>query len=174
MARADSLDEPCDVEVGRRIAPRKVGEQLRIRQLENPLEAGQIGAVERRERRLGERLEHRVELAHPAPAPPPQTRDVRGRKQTGVKMKVQSQPFGLFDAGEFELEAVHQNLAALRCTRIVIAHRLSTVRNADLILVLDGGKIVEQGNHEELISRDGYYAALVRGQLRTVPAEAGA
>lgn len=80
MARADSLDEPCDVEVGRRIAPRKVGEQLRIRQLENPLEAGQIGAVERRERRLGERLEHRVELAHPAPAPPPQTRDVRVRQ----------------------------------------------------------------------------------------------
>ena len=45
-------------------------------------------------------------------------------------------------------------------TSIVIAHRLSTVKNADIILVVDDGKIVEQGRHEELLSRKGYYYTL--------------
>ena len=46
-------------------------------------------------------------------------------------------------------------------TTIAIAHRLSTVRDADLILVLDGGRIVERGDHAELVARGGRYAALV-------------
>jgi ATP-binding cassette subfamily B protein len=50
-------------------------------------------------------------------------------------------------------------------TAIVIAHRLSTVVNADRILVLDGGVIVEQGTHEELLRRGGLYADLYRTQL---------
>ena len=45
-------------------------------------------------------------------------------------------------------------------TTLVIAHRLSTVRNADVIHVLDGGRIVEQGTHDELVGREGPYAAL--------------
>ena len=50
-------------------------------------------------------------------------------------------------------------------TSFVIAHRLSTIRNADLILVLDHGDIVEQGTHEELLEKNGFYAKLYNSQF---------
>ena len=50
-------------------------------------------------------------------------------------------------------------------TSFVIAHRLSTIRDADLILVMDHGSIVEKGNHEELLAKDGFYADLYNSQF---------
>ena len=61
---------------------------------------------------------------------------------------------------------VHANLATLRCTCIVIAHRMSTIVDSDLILVLDGGKVVERGTHAELIAAAGSYAKQFSTQAR--------
>jgi ABC-type bacteriocin/lantibiotic exporter with double-glycine peptidase domain len=62
-------------------------------------------------------------------------------------------------------QAIEQNLRSLPCTQIIIAHRLSTIRNADVILVIDQGMIVERGSHQELLQRTGYYARLIQSQL---------
>ena len=59
---------------------------------------------------------------------------------------------------------VSEALDKMRCTRIVIAHRLSTIRHCDRILVLDQGKIVEDGKYEELIEKGGIFAELVARQ----------
>ncbi|MBE6864621.1 MAG: NHLP bacteriocin export ABC transporter permease/ATPase subunit [Ruminococcus flavefaciens] len=59
---------------------------------------------------------------------------------------------------------VSEALDKMGCTRIVIAHRLSTIRHCDRILVLDDGKIIEEGSYEQLISRNGFFAELVKRQ----------
>ena len=59
---------------------------------------------------------------------------------------------------------VSEALDRMKCTRIVIAHRLSTIRQCDRIIVLDKGKIVEDGSYEELIAKNGAFAALVARQ----------
>jgi ATP-binding cassette, subfamily B, bacterial len=60
---------------------------------------------------------------------------------------------------------VHRNLAEIACTQIVIAHRLSTIRDADQIVVLDQGRIVQCGTHDELLAEPGCYTDLVAAQL---------
>ncbi len=59
---------------------------------------------------------------------------------------------------------VSEALDNLKCTRIIIAHRLSTIKNCDRIVVLDGGKIVEDGKYDELIAKGGYFTELVKRQ----------
>ena len=64
---------------------------------------------------------------------------------------------------------VSESLDSLKCTRIVIAHRLSTIKQCDRILVLDRGKIVEDGSYNSLIEKGGYFAELVARQRLDVP-----
>lgn len=59
---------------------------------------------------------------------------------------------------------VSQALDKMKCTRIVIAHRLSTIKQCDRILVLDQGRIIEDGSFEELIAQNGFFASLVERQ----------
>ena len=59
---------------------------------------------------------------------------------------------------------VSDALDGLKCTRIVIAHRLSTIKNCNRIIVLEGGKIIEDGTCVELLAADGFFADLVRRQ----------
>ncbi len=64
-------------------------------------------------------------------------------------------------------------MAALRANRtsFVIAHRLSTIRDADTILVMENGRIVEQGNHNDLLEPEGAYARLYSAQFSQAVAE---
>ena len=59
---------------------------------------------------------------------------------------------------------VSEALDAMGCTRVVIAHRLSTIRHCDRILVLEGGRIIEDGSYDELLEKGGYFADLVSRQ----------
>lgn len=75
----------------------------------------------------------------------------------------------MFDEATSALDNITQkivsdSLDSLKCTRIVIAHRISTIRHCDRILVLDEGKIAEDGTYEELIEKKGYFYELVKRQ----------
>ncbi len=81
----------------------------------------------------------------------------------------------LLDEATSELDAlteraVHRNIADLGCTAVVIAHRLSTIAGADLIIVMEGGRIVERGTHEELLELRGRYDELIASQRDVVRA----
>jgi ATP-binding cassette subfamily C protein len=76
----------------------------------------------------------------------------------------------LFDEATSALDnrtqaVVSDGLKGLRATRIVIAHRLSTVRHADRIYVLEAGRVVQEGRYEELAAQPGLFADLARRQL---------
>ena len=68
---------------------------------------------------------------------------------------------------EIQIQAAMDNLMKGR-TSFIIAHRLSTIKNADLILVMNHGDIVEQGTHEELLQKGGFYAELYNSQFEEI------
>ena len=73
---------------------------------------------------------------------------------------------------ELQIQDAMDNLMKGR-TSFIIAHRLSTIKNADLILVMNHGDIVEQGTHEELLQKDGFYADLYNSQFEECDDEVG-
>ena len=82
----------------------------------------------------------------------------------------------IFDEATSALDNITQKkvsdaIDSLKCTRIVIAHRLSTIQHADRIIYLDGGKIIEDGTYDELISKNGAFAMLVERQRVDVVTE---
>ena len=58
-----------------------------------------------------------------------------------------------------------ESMKNLKATRIVVAHRLSTIMDADRIYVLHDGRVIEEGNYEELMKADGFFAKLAQRQL---------
>ena len=70
---------------------------------------------------------------------------------------------------EQQIQKAMNNLMKGR-TSFVIAHRLSTIKDADMILVMKDGDIIEQGNHEELIAKNGFYADLYNSQFEEIGA----
>jgi len=67
---------------------------------------------------------------------------------------------------ELEIQAAFNNLMKGR-TSFVVAHRLSTIRNADQIIVMNAGRIIEQGNHDTLMAQNGFYSKLYNSQFVT-------
>ena len=97
-----------------------------------------------------------------------------GQRQllTIARGMIQNAPFLILDEATSNVDTRTEELVQKAMdkltegkTSFIIAHRLSTIKNADLILVIANGNIVEQGNHEELIEKNGVYAELYNSQF---------
>lgn len=82
----------------------------------------------------------------------------------------------ILDEATSSLDAINENLitrhlSEQQCTQIIIAHRLATVQDADRILVLEEGSLVEMGTHQELVDRAGIYFQLYCSQLESTTME---
>ena len=92
-----------------------------------------------------------------------------GQKQliTIARGMIENSPFLILDEATSNVELVQKAMDKItkKKTSFIIAHRLSTIKNADLILVMNNGNIVEQGKHEELLKQNGFYASLYNSQF---------
>ena len=73
----------------------------------------------------------------------------------------------LDNKSEKKVQKALDNISQKNVTTVIIAHRLSTVQNADVIYAIKNGKVVEKGTHEELLKLNGYYASLVKSQINS-------
>lgn len=98
-----------------------------------------------------------------------------GQKQlmTIARANIENKPFLILDEATSSVDTRTEELVQKAMdkltegkTSFIIAHRLSTIKNADLILVMNNGNIIEQGNHEELIKENGFYADLYNSQFQ--------
>lgn len=98
----------------------------------------------------------------------------QGQRQllTIARAMIDDKPFLILDEATSNVDTRSEELVqeamdklALGRTSFIIAHRLSTIKNADLILVMDEGNIIEQGNHEQLMEKNGFYADLYNSQF---------
>jgi ATP-binding cassette subfamily B protein len=98
-----------------------------------------------------------------------------GEKQllTITRAMISKKPYLILDEATSNVDTRTEELVqsamdklAIGKTSFIIAHRLSTIRNADLILVMNNGKIIEQGTHEELLKKNGFYADLYNSQFQ--------
>ena len=98
-----------------------------------------------------------------------------GQKQliTIARGMIEDAPFLILDEATSSVDTRTEELVQIAMdklmhgrTSFIIAHRLSTIKNADLILVMKDGNIIEQGNHDELISKNGFYAELYNSQFQ--------
>ena len=98
----------------------------------------------------------------------------QGQKQllTIARGMIKNSPFLILDEATSNVDTRTEELVQKAMdkltegrTSFIIAHRLSTIKNADLILVMKDGNIIEQGNHEELLAKDGFYAKLYNSQF---------
>ena len=98
-----------------------------------------------------------------------------GQRQllTIARGMIQDAPFLILDEATSNVDTRTEELVqsamdklTIGKTSFIIAHRLSTIKNADLILVMNNGNIIEQGNHEELMKQNGFYAELYNSQFK--------
>lgn len=98
-----------------------------------------------------------------------------GQRQllTIARGMIQNAPFLILDEATSNVDTRTEELVQKAMdkltegkTSFIIAHRLSTIKNADLILVMNEGNIIEQGNHEELMKQNGFYAELYNSQFK--------
>ena len=101
----------------------------------------------------------------------------QGQKQllTIARGMIEDAPFLILDEATSNVDTRTEELVQKAMdkltkgkTSFIIAHRLSTIKNADLILVMKDGNIVEQGNHKKLLEQNGFYAELYNSQFDTI------